>query len=317
MTSSKVGNVSLILKEIENQFGRHGLEPIHGETSNAFFKMEGFCPTGSIKVKTALSMIQKKMEQGVLIPSSMVVDASAGNFGVGLSWVCNRLGFGCNIIYPSTASELKAGLIKENSAEISYFERNPKKQEESFEEVLNYASHLPGAVRVDQMKDPANPLAHYKWTGPEIWKASSAEVTHVFCAIGTGGTISGVGRFLKMKNPAVQIIGVDVVGSIYGAQRNDCDKEYDSKILSHKIEGVGDVVVSKVFDSEVVDQIVVTEDNEGIHHWGELKNKGYAVGMSTGLVYAGFKKFEKAYGFRKNDFPVLLSADSSRLYVSK
>src|SRR6478672_7136692 len=179
-------------------------------------KIEYLNPGGSVKDRIAVKMIDAAEASGELKPGGTIVEPTSGNTGVGLALVAQQRGYACVFVCPDKVSEDKRNVLKAYGADVVVCPTAVAPEHpDSYYSVSDRLSHEPGAWKPDQYSNPNNPRSHYETTGPEIWRQTEGRVTHFVCGMGTGGTISGVGRYLKEQNPAVQVIGADPSGSVY------------------------------------------------------------------------------------------------------
>lgn len=279
-------------------------------------KWEAKNPGGSIKERIGVSMIQKAIKEGKLKKGGTIVEATgAGNTGIGLAIVSCVLGYKCVLVLPDKVSEEKRNLLKAFGAKIIVCPTAvaPEDPRSYYRVADRIAKEIPGAFQPDQYTNKANPKAHYDTTGPEIWKATEGKVTHVITTIGTGGTISGIGQFLKKKNLDIKIIGVDHVGSVF--------LEYFEKgkipsvFKAYKTEGFGEDFIPRTVDFSVIDSVVQVDDKECFLAARELaKEEGILSGSSSGAVVVVARKIARKL---KNGLIVVVLADSGTNYLSK
>ena len=215
-------------------------------------KLEAMNPGGSVKDRIALPMIEAAERAGLLRPGGVIVEPTSGNTGVGLAQAAAVRGYRCIFVMADKQSEEKQALLRAYGAEVILCPTDVAPDDErSYYRVSDrLARETPGAWKPDQYSNPANPAAHQATTGPEIWEASGGRVTHLVVAIGTGGTISGAGRYLKERNPALTIVGADPAGSVYsgGPPRR------------YLTEGIGEDFWPTTYDTKICDLIVRVED---------------------------------------------------------
>ena len=224
-------------------------------------KSEFLNPGGSIKDRIAPLMVEKAEKEGKLKKDGTIVEPTSGNTGVGLALVAAIKGYKTVFVMPDKMSEEKRNLLRAYGAKVVITPTAVSPEDpRSYYKVSDKLADQPNAYKLDQYINSANPEAHYKTTGPEIWKQTEGKVTHVVISIGTGGTISGIGKYLKEKNPKIKIIGVDPVGSVYF--------EYfkSGKLLklfkTYKVEGVGEDFLPRIMDFSVVDDIIAVSDKD-------------------------------------------------------
>jgi cystathionine beta-synthase len=271
-------------------------------------KLEALNPGGSTKDRVAVAMIAEAEKNGLLRPGGTIIEATAGNTGVGLALVAAVKGYRCIFVLPDKMSSEKISLLKAYGAEVVITPTNvPPDSPESYNGVADrLAREIPGAWRPNQFTNLSNPEVHYRTTGPEIWEQTDGKVTHFVGGVGTGGTLSGVGKYLKERNSDVKIIGADPEGSVLSGGAPS----------GWKVEGIGEDFVPKTFNSQLVDDWVRIGDAESFHIGRELARKeGLHVGGSTGTAMAAALKY--AQRLTASDLIVVLCPDTGRNYMSK
>jgi len=271
-------------------------------------KVEYFNPGGSVKDRVALRMIEDAEHRGVLRPGGTIIEATAGNTGAGLALVAAVKGYRCIFVLPDKMSEDKVNLLKAYGAEVVITPTSvPPDSPESYNGVAERLTReIPGAYRPNQFANPQNPAAHHDTTGPEIWEDTNGKLDLFVAGMGTGGTISGTGAFLKERNPNVVIVGVDPAGSILSG---DAPKSY-------KVEGVGEDFIPATFDRQAIDEMVRVTDTEAFAMTRRLaREEGLLVGGSAGMAAAGAIKFARRLPPGK--LIVVLLPDTGRNYLGK
>lgn len=216
--------------------------------STIYAKVEYLNPGGSTKDRIALTMVEAAEKAGLLQPGGTIIEATAGNTGVGLALIAAVKKYRCIFVMPDKMSQDKINLLKAYGAEVVVTPTSvPPDSPESYNGVVErLAKEIPGAYRPNQFENPHNPLAHYLTTGPEIWADSAGKIEVFVAGMGTGGTISGVAKYLKEQNPNIIIVGADPEGSILSG---DSPKSY-------KVEGIGEDFIPKTFNRQLVDEMV-------------------------------------------------------------
>lgn len=276
--------------------------------SPIYAKVEALNPGGSVKDRVALAMVAAAEREGFLRPGGTIVEATAGNTGVGLALAAAVKGYRMIAVMPDKMSEDKVSLLRAYGAEVVITATNvPPDSPESYNGVADrLAREIPGAWRPNQFENPRNPFAHATATGPEIWEDTGGQVEVFVAGMGTGGTISGVAKYLKGKNPGVAVVGADPEGSILSG---------DSP-RSYKVEGIGEDFIPKTFNRQVVDEMVRVSDKESFNVARRLaREEGILAGGSSGTALAAALKYA-----RRLDRPrtiVVLLPDTGRNYLSK
>jgi len=280
-----------------------------------FIKAEMFNPSGSIKDRLAKFLIGAAERDGRLRPGGTVIEVTSGNTGIAVSWICAARGYKAIIVMSDKNSREKQEMMKTYGAELvlTPHTAKPDDPDSNYSVAERLASTIPNSIYLDQYNNPANIDCHYKTTGPEIWRDSSGRIDCLIAGAGTGGTISGVGRFLKERNPKIKIFAVDSVGSIF-------KEYYDSGELiepfHYEIEGIGGDKPVSALDFSVIDGFLAIDDGEAFLTAREIsRNHGIFCGGSSGAVTAA------AARILENDpsieFPVIVYADSGNRYLSK
>src|SRR5438874_5990648 len=220
-------------------------------------KIEFMNPGGSVKDRIGLAMIEAAERAGDLRPGGTIVEPTSGNTGTGLAIAAALKGYRLVCVMPDKMSSEKIALLRAYGADVVVCPTAvPRESPQSYYSVADrLAREIPGAFQPNQYFNPANPAAHEATAGPEIWRQTDGQITHFVAGMGTGGTISGVGRVLKQHNPAIQVIGADPVGPIYSA-----GKEFTPKI--YKVEGIGEDFMPTTMDMSVVDRVEIVDDKE-------------------------------------------------------
>jgi cystathionine beta-synthase len=273
-----------------------------------YAKLESLNPGGSIKDRVAVAMINEAERRKWLQPGGTIIEATAGNTGLGLAMAAAVKGYRCIFVLPDKMSAEKIGLLKAYGAETVITPTSvPPDSPESYNGVADrLAREIPGAWRPNQFTNLANPEVHYRTTGYEIWEETEGRVTVFVAGVGTGGTISGVGRYLKQQNPEILIVGADPEGSVLSG----------SSPKPWKVEGIGEDFVPKTFNSQLVDDWVRVGDAESFHTARALaRREGILVGGSSGTAVAAALRFARRLG--EEHLVVALCADTGRNYMSK
>ena len=292
--------------------GRTPLVKLNNITKNIkseiYVKAEFLNPGGSVKDRIGLTMIEAAEREGKLKPGGTIIEATAGNTGVGLALVAAVKGYRCIFVMPDKMSQDKVNLLKAHGAEVIITPTSVAPDSpESYNGVAErLAQEIPDAYRPNQFENQKNPLAHYLTTGPEIWEDSQGKVEVFVAAMGTGGTISGTSKYLKEKNADIIVVGADPQGSILsgGSPR------------SYKVEGIGEDFIPKTFIRQVVDEMVRVNDKESFNTARQLaREEGLLVGGSSGTAVAAALKY--AQRLEEPKFIVVMVPDTGRNYINK
>jgi cystathionine beta-synthase len=286
-----------------------------GCPSPVLAKVESLNPGGSVKDRIGLAMVEAAEREGRLRPGGTIVECTSGNTGVGLAMVAAVKGYRAVFVMPDKVSSEKASLLRAYGAEVilTPTEVPPDSPDSYYSVARRIAAERPGACLTNQYHNPANPEAHYRTTGPEIWEQTRGRITHFVAGMGTGGTISGAGRFLKERSGRVQVIGADPVGSILKHYKETGEL---AEARPYKIEGVGEDFVPTALDFSVVDRVVQCGDREGLAMARRLaREEAIFAGGSSGM--AVWVALEVAKELTPQDLVVVLLPDTGERYLSK
>jgi cystathionine beta-synthase len=287
-------------------------------SSQVYAKVEFFNPGGSVKDRIAINIIKEAEESGRLKPGGTVVEATSGNTGVGLAIVCAIKGYKSVFVMPDKMSEEKIFLLRAFGARVVITPTAVEPEDpRSYYSVANrIVAETPNAILANQYHNPENPRSHYETTGPEIWEQTQGKVTDVVLGMGTGGTITGLGRYLKEKNPEINIVGVDPTGSILLETWQHGSIPDDAEAFSYKVEGIGEDFLPSTLDLSVIDEIVRVTDKESFYWTRRLvREEGIFCGGSSGSALAGALKF--AADLPADRLVVVILPDSGSRYLSK
>ena len=285
------------------------LSRIHSP-GNLVAKIEHMNPGGSIKERIAVSMIDDAEEQGLLRPGGTIIEPTSGNTGVGLALIGAVRGYRVICTVPDKVSKEKQDLLRAYGVEVivTPTDLTPEHPQSYYGVARRLTEEIEGAFHPDQYSNPANPRAHYDTTGPEIWRQTEGEVDVLVVAVGTGGTISGAGRYLKEQKPEIQVVGVDPEGSIFTA-------ESEEEVHQYAVEGVGEDFYPETVDLDLIDSWIKVTDAESFAMTRRLaREEGILVGGSCGMAAHG------ALLVADEDHAamvVVILPDSGRGYLSK
>jgi len=280
-----------------------------GVAATVLAKVEYLNPGGSVKDRIAVRMVEEAERAGLLRPGGTIVEPTSGNTGVGLALVAQQRGYRCIFVCPDKVSQDKRDVLRAYGAEVVVCPTAvaPDDPRSYYRVSDRLAAEIPGAWKPNQYANPANPRSHYETTGPEIWEQTEGRVTHFVAGIGTGGTISGVGRYLKeVSGGRVRVIGADPEGSVYSGGTG----------RPYLVEGVGEDFWPETFDRSVCDEIVTVTDRESFDLTRRLaREEGLLVGGSCGMAVVAALRVARAAG--PDDVVVVLLPDGGRGYLSK
>lgn len=284
-----------------------------------FGKLEAFNAGHSAKDRVAKYVIEDAERKGLLKPGSTIVETSSGNTGYSLAMISVLRGYKCIIAISDKSSHDKVEMLQALGAEVHLCPANvaPDDPRSYYEVAKRIHQETPNSIYINQYFNPLNPEAHYQSTGREIWEQTQGEITHVVVCSGTGGTISGIARYLKEQNPKVQVLGVDAYGS--AIKKYHDTREFDpAEIYPYKIEGMGKNLIPTATDFDVIDEFVKVTDKDAAITARELaRTEGLFMGYTSGAAMQAVKQYAEMGRFDESSIVVVLFADHGSRYMNK
>jgi cystathionine beta-synthase len=284
-----------------------------------YAKLESFNPGHSSKDRIALFIIEEAERKGIIKPGDTIIETTSGNTGFSIAMISIIKGYDCILAVSSKSSSDKIDMLKTMGAKVYVCPANVSADDpRSYYEVAKRLNQeIKGSVYINQYFNDLNIEAHYKTTGPEIWTQTQGKITHLVACSGTGGTISGVSKFLKEKNHKIKILGVDAYGSVLKKYHET--KEFDEKeIYPYRIEGLGKNLIPSATSFDLIDKFMKVKDEDSAHTARELaKTEGLFVGYTSGAAVQAVKQFDSKNEFKPNDLVVIIFPDHGSRYLSK
>ncbi|WP_456423526.1 pyridoxal-phosphate dependent enzyme [Lutibacter sp.] len=280
-------------------------------------KVETFNPGNSAKDRMAVKMIADAEAEGLLKPGGTIIEGTSGNTGMGLALVAIIKGYKLICVISDKQSKEKMDILRAVGAEVIVCPTNvePEDPRSYYSVSKRLATETPNSWYVNQYDNPSNSLAHYEQTGPEIWEQTKGKITHFVVGVGTGGTISGIGRYLKEKNPNIKIWGIDTYGSVF-KKYHETGIFDENEIYPYITEGIGEDILPKNVDFSVIDGFTkVTDKDAAVYTRKIAKEEGIFVGNSAGSAVKGLLQLKEH--FKKDDVVVVLFHDHGSRYVGK
>lgn len=305
--TSLIGNTPLV--EINNLTKQQNVR------AKVFAKMESLNPGYSVKDRIGISMIEHAEKEGVLKPGGTIIEATSGNTGIGLAITAAVKGYKCIFVLTDKVSMEKTRYLRALGADVVVCPAAAKAgtPDHYVETAKRIHKETPNSFYPDQYSHPANPIAHYRTTGPELWNDTDGKITHFVSGIGTGGTISGTGRFLKEKNPDIQIVGADPYGSIFKTYKETGSVPEATPYL---VEGIGQCAPTVNANMKVIDRIINVTDRDSFEYARQLgRVEGIFCGGSTGTNFAAALQVAKELD--ENGLVVFIVCDTGEHYLTK
>jgi len=293
-----IGNTKLLY--LSNYCEKHGIK------AKICLKLEYSNPAGSIKDRAAYYMIKSAEEKGMLKEGSVIIEPTSGNTGIGLAAIGRSRGYKVILTMPDTMSIERRNLLKAYGAEVVLTEGS-KGMNGAIEKATELSNEIENSFIPSQFDNPANPLAHFETTGPEIWRDTDGQVKAFVAGIGTGGTLSGTANYLKFQNPSIYVVGVEPASSPMLTKNTSG---------SHKIQGIGANFIPSNYDNEVCDEIYDIENEEAYEAGREVAEcEGILIGISGGAAVVAARKFAERGGL-DGEIIVAIAPDSGEHYLS-
>ena len=318
-----MGNSKKIANNILELVGKTPLVKLDKITSalkgEYYAKIEGSNPGHSSKDRIALYIIEEAERKGLLKPGSTIIETTSGNTGFSIAMVSIIKGYDCILAVTSKSSQDKIDMLKAMGANVFICPANvPADDHRSYYQVAKKMhEEIKGSLYINQYFNELNSEAHYKTTGPEIWKQTGGKLTHLVACSGTGGTISGIGKYLKEQNPNIKIIGVDAYGSVL-KKYHETGEFDEEEIFPYRVEGLGKNLIPSVTDFNVIDKYEKVNDEDSAHSAREIvKKEGIFVGYTSGAAFQAIKQLNNIGEFKDSDKIVVVFPDHGSRYLSK
>ena len=286
---------------------------------NFYAKVEAFNPGHSSKDRIALYIIEEAERKGIISPGDTIIETTSGNTGFSLAMVSIIKGYHCILAVSSKSSLDKIDMLRSMGAKVYVCPANVSADDERsyYSVAKRLHEETKGSVYINQYFNQLNIDAHYKTTGPEIWEQTKGKITHLVACSGTGGTISGIAKYLKEKNPNIKILGVDAFGSVLKKYHET--REFDNEeIYPYRIEGLGKNLIPSATDFDSIDHFMKLTDEESAHATRELaKREGLFVGYTSGAVLQAIRQYDQEGEFDKNSNVIAIFPDHGSRYMSK
>jgi len=295
------------------------LQHVYKGLGSMVAKVEYMNPGHSVKDRIAIKMIEDAEQKGLLKPGGTIIEGTSGNTGMGLALVAIAKGYKCIFTTTDKQSQSKIDILRAVGAQVLVCPTNvePDDPQSYYSVAKRLSTEISNSFYPNQYDNKSNLVAHYETTGPEIWEQTEGAITHYVAGMGTGGTISGVAKFLKEQNPYIKVIGVDSFGSVY--KKYFETGEYDkNEIKPYMTEGIGEDIIPGTIDFSYVDEVIQVGDKEAALRTRELASKeGLFIGWSCGAAVEGALKYVKQHPLSADDTMVVILPDSGTRYLNK
>ncbi|SDS46009.1 cystathionine beta-synthase [Formosa sp. Hel1_31_208] len=290
-----------------------------GFEGDFYAKVEAFNPGHSSKDRIALHIIEEAERQGILTPGDTIIETTSGNTGFSIAMVSIIKGYECILAVSSKSSADKIDMLKSMGAQVYVCPANVSADDpRSYYQVAKRLhDEIKGSIYINQYFNALNIDAHYNTTGPEIWEQTEGQITHMIACSGTGGTISGIAKYLKEQNSGIKVIGVDAYGSVLKKYHET--REFDDKeIYPYRIEGLGKNLIPTATDFDLIDKFIKVTDEESAHTAREIsRSEGLFVGYTSGAAMQAIKQLNDEGEFKSGDKVVVVFPDHGSRYMSK
>lgn len=288
-------------------------------TGNFYAKVEAFNPGHSAKDRIAVHIIEEAEQKGILKPGSTIIETTSGNTGFSLSMVSMVKGYDCILAVSSKSSPDKIDMLRSMGAKVYVCPAHVSADDpRSYYEVAKRLhQETPGSIYINQYFNDLNIEAHYKTTGPEIWEQTGGQITHLVACSGTGGTVSGIARFLKEQNPKIKILAVDAYGSVLKKYHETGEFDHD-EVYPYRIEGLGKNLIPKATDFNSIDRFLKVTDVESAHMARQIAHKeGLFLGYTSGAAMQAVMQYHTEGEFNADSQVVVVFPDHGSRYMSK
>lgn len=290
-----------------------------GVKATVLAKVEYLNPGNSVKDRMAIRMIEDAEKAGILKPGGTIIEGTSGNTGMGLALAAIAKGYKCIFTLADKQSKEKIDILKAVGAEVIVCPTNvaPEHPDSYYSVAKRLNKEIPNSFYPNQYDNLSNWKAHYESTGPEIWEQTEGKVTHFITGVGTGGTVTGISKYLKEKNPEVKTIGIDTYGSVFKKYKETGIFD-ENEIYSYATEGIGEDILPKNVDFDLIDQFIKVTDKDGAVMTRRLaKEEGLFVGWSCGTAVYGALEYARENNLTENDVVVVLLPDHGTRYLGK
>lgn len=296
------------------------LNKVNGDSEGTILaKVEYFNPGNSIKDRIAVRMIEDAERDGLIQPGGTIIEGTSGNTGMGLALAAIDKGYKCIFTTTDKQSQAKVDILKAVGAEVIICPTNvePDDPKSYYSVAKRLSKEIPNSYYPNQYDNKSNLMAHYESTGPEIWEQTVGKITHYVAGMGTGGTIAGVARFLKEKNPEIKVIGIDSVGSVY--KKYFETGIYDiNEVKPYMTEGIGEDIIPGTIEFDNIDEVIQVNDKDSALTARRLaREEGLFIGWSCGAAMQGALQYMEEHPLGPDDMMVVIMPDSGTRYISK